>query len=158
MKLREALDRLCTLEKDIQVDFDQWPSFQMLEAWPFFPPSGTLETPCSFHTFRLRSKQDRLNGQRLLQYEIGIQIAVAPSDTDAHLQSERALGVHEAFMDALSAKIMLGDGQTYTHNLRSENGATLARLEYPPESGQGFVGLDYTLDLYLHESQVVGPG
>jgi hypothetical protein len=169
VKLRAALAELCALEMGIQVDFEdeELPSFQILRnnqgqgnAWPFWPPGGntTLEVPCSFHTFRLRSKKDILNGQRLLEYEVGIQVAISGSWSDAHLQSERALGVHEAFMDALSARLMLGDGQTYTSNLRSENGATLARLVWPPESDVGYVGLDYTIDLYLHEAQLAGPG
>lgn len=161
MKLREALTALCEIEEDITVDYSDpdLPDFATLKAWPFWPPSGgMLETPCFFHTFRLRSKRDVLNGQRLLGYEIGIQVAIAPSSVDADMQSERAVGVHEAIMDALSAKLMLGDGGTYTHNLRSDNGATLARLVWPPESDNGYVGLDYTLDLYLHETQTVGTG
>ena len=160
VKLREALARLCELEMAIEVTFDDLPSWHLVSAWPFWPPGGntTLEVPCSFHTFRLVEKRDILNGQRLLQYAIGVQIAVAAAAVDSHLQSERAVAVHEAFMDALSARLMLGDGSSYTHNLRSENGATLARLEWPPESGIGYVGLDYTLDLYLHEAQTAGPG
>lgn len=161
MKLREALNKLCLLEKSIHVDFDDnLPSFELLTTWPFWPPGGntTLEVPCSFHTFRLRSKTDGINGQRTLEYEVGIQIAISKSDVDADIQGERALGVHEAFMDALSARLMLGDGQTYLNNLRSENGATLVRLEWPPESGFGYVGLDYTLDLHLYETQLAGAG
>lgn len=160
MKLREALTRLCELEMSLVVDMDDLPQWKPLAAFPFWPPGGnsTPQPPFVFHTFRLRSKKDILNGQRMLEYEIGIQVLVAPSSVDADMQSEVALGVHEAFMDALSARLMLGDGQTYIHNLRSENGATLARLEWPPESGAGYVGLDYTLDLYLHETQLAGAG
>lgn len=157
MKLQEALVRLCALEEEIQVEFDEWPSLKLLKAWPFWP-DGTFEAPSSFHTFRLRSKTDGINGLRTLAYEVGIQIAIAQAGVDTGEQSERGLGMHEALMDALSARIMLGDGASYLHNLRSENGATLARLEWPPESGIGYVGLDYTIDLHLQEIQVAGPG
>lgn len=168
MNVREALEKLCDFEMDIHVDFDedQLPSFQIERssegrgnAWPFFPPGGntTLEVPAIFHTYRLRSTKLAF-GSRFREYEIGIQIFVAESGVDAYLQQLRAHGVDEAFQNAFAARVMLGDGETYVQNLRSENGVTLARLQWPPESDRGYVGLDYTVDLHLHDAPVIGPG
>lgn len=160
MKLPEALDKMCELEMSVHVDFEEdFPSFDLLKAWPFWAPGGnaTFEVPCSFHTYRMRSSALTF-GSRYRVYEVGIQVAVAPSAVDAHLQSARAALVDEAFQDAFAARVMLGDGNSYVQNLRSENGATLARLEWPPESGNGYVGLDYTIDLYLYDQPLIGPG
>lgn len=158
MNLREALAKICEIEMGVEFDLEGLGTFKPVRAWPFWPQNNAqdvFETPCFFHTWRLVSKVNRLNAFRELNYEIGIQLAIAPSSTDPALQSELAVAVHEALMNYFDANMMLEASNALIQNLRSE-APTLTRLEWPPDSGLGYVGLDYHMDLKIHDQPLVG--
>lgn len=160
MNLTQALAKMCEIEMKLDLDLGEFGTFKPVRAWPFWPltsPSDELETPCFFHTFRLESKVNRINAYRELNYVIGIQLLIAPSQVDQQARSYQAVAVHEALMDYFDENMKLDDGNALIQNLRTENGPTLTPMEWPPNGGLPYVGLDYAMDLKLHDQPVVGP-
>lgn len=159
MNLTQALLKICEIEMKVDLDLGEFGAFKPVRAWPFWPltsPTDELETPCFFHTFRLASKVNRMNAFRELNYAIGIQLLISPSQVDTEMRSYQAVAVHEALMNYFDANMTLDDGSALIQNLRTENGPTLTPMEWPP-GGIPYVGLDYVMDLVLHDQPTVGP-
>lgn len=154
MKLRDAIEKLCEIERGLVVEVEGLGELSVVKAWPSYAPAGTnYETPCFLHTWEmlpLPIASGTPNGLRTLDYTIQIDLYIAESVTDAAAYSEMAYAFNEAFLAALAANLKLEDGSASIDNLRTE-GLMPVRLE------ERWLGLRYMLDFKTTDVALVGP-
>lgn len=153
MKLREVLTKLAAVQAQVAVD--EPVAARIVRVYPYLPPGqDDIDTPCVINQWRFVSQTPRPNGFRELRYVIRSQVFVAQSGQDFDAYSELATALHDALLEAMASQLTL-DGTVSLSNVRGDEAAFMPVIF--ERNGIGYVGLQYQIDVQIHDTVTVGP-
>lgn len=151
--IREVLAALSKVQKDVSVTEPVQAS--IVRVYPYLPAAqDAIDTPCVVNQWRLVSHTPRPNGFRESRYVIRSQVLIHETGTDFDTYSELAAAFNDELLRAQAANLQL-DGTVSLTNVRGDE------AEYMPvvleRNGQGYVGLQYLMDVQINDVVTVGP-
>lgn len=153
MTIREVLAQLARVQARVSVT-EPYPA-EIVRVYPYLPPGqDDLDTPCVINQWRLLTQTLRPNGFREQRYVIRSQVFVADLGADYDAYSEVAAALHDKLLEEVAAHLTLDHTASMT-GLRGDE------AEYMPvvfeRNGKGYVGLQYLMDVVVHDAVTVGP-
>lgn len=122
-------------------------------AYPYFPKASVAitDTPCFMNQW---TAPEMIFGSALMSGEFRVHMLLYCHDADTDRAAAIASAFYPKILQAFSLDIKLGGWAPVT--VRGIRGAD-PTLATPDFAGQGFVGLDLYLDLYLNKSALNEP-